>query len=409
MDTIISKSTADNPIASDPSVSGFEGVDSSRFEAITAEHDIITVPGSSAAAYEDRIPSPDETGGDPGTTTIPAERKDGNRNRPVKNVTSPRRKRILRRALVGLAVLAVIAGGTAYWALNRFVIDHVEVANVSSYEADLAAAGEADTGIGAETAESVATEATVTEDTYTSATSALKISKVVTGTGSDTITYYVADLTLTDATALKAGLANNQFGTNIVENTSTIAQANNAIFAINGDYYGFRDTGIVIRNGVLYRDEGARTGLAIYRDGRMEVYDETTTSGDELVAAGVFNTLSFGPALLDDGAIPAGIDSVEVDTNFGNHSVQGSQPRTGIGVIDTNHFVFVVADGRSSGYSKGVTMTEFAQIFKDLGATEAYNLDGGGSSTMYFDGHLVNNPLGKGNERGTSDILYLAA
>ena len=54
-------------------------------------------------------------------------------------------------------------------------------------------------------------------------------------------------------------------------------------------------------------------------------------------------------------------------------------------------------------------MTEFAQIFKDLGATEAYNLDGGGSSTMYFDGHLVNNPLGKGNERGTSDILYLAA
>ena len=118
--------------------------------------------------------------------------------------------------------------------------------------------------------------------------------------------------------------------------------------------------------------------------------------------------LSFGPALVDGGEIVEGIEEVEVDTNFGNHSIQGEQPRTGIGVIDDNHFVFVVVDGRSEGYSKGVTMTEFAQIFQDLGATVAYNLDGGGSSTMYFNGELVNDPLGKGQERGTSDILYLA-
>ncbi len=53
-------------------------------------------------------------------------------------------------------------------------------------------------------------------------------------------------------------------------------------------------------------------------------------------------------------------------------------------------------------------MTEFAQIFADLGATEAYNLDGGGSATMVFDDELVNDPLGRGNERETSDILYVA-
>jgi exopolysaccharide biosynthesis protein len=77
-------------------------------------------------------------------------------------------------------------------------------------------------------------------------------------------------------------------------------------------------------------------------------------------------------------------------------------------MIAANHFVFVVVDGRSPGYSKGVDMNELAQIFIDLGATEAYNLDGGGSSTMYADGSLVNDPLGKGTERGTSDILYIA-
>ena len=77
-------------------------------------------------------------------------------------------------------------------------------------------------------------------------------------------------------------------------------------------------------------------------------------------------------------------------------------------MVSANHFVFVVVDGRSSGYSRGVTMTEFADIFTDLGAQVAYNLDGGGSSTMVFNGALVNNPLGKGTERGTSDIIYVA-
>jgi exopolysaccharide biosynthesis protein len=125
------------------------------------------------------------------------------------------------------------------------------------------------------------------------------------------------------------------------------------------------------------------------------------------VADGVWNTLSFGPALLSGGTIVDGIDRVEVDANFGNHSIQGEQPRTGVGIVDTNHLVFVVVDGRSPGYSKGVTMTGFAQIFQDLGATTAYNIDGGGSSTLYFNGEVVNNPLGRGQERGTSDILYI--
>ena len=79
-----------------------------------------------------------------------------------------------------------------------------------------------------------------------------------------------------------------------------------------------------------------------------------------------------------------------------------------MGVIDDNHLVFVVVDGRSPGYSEGVSLPELGQIFQDLGATTAYNIDGGGSSTLYFDGEVVNDPLGKGEERGTSDILYIA-
>lgn len=77
-------------------------------------------------------------------------------------------------------------------------------------------------------------------------------------------------------------------------------------------------------------------------------------------------------------------------------------------MLGENHLLFIVVDGRSAGYSRGVTMTEFAQMFLDAGATAAYNIDGGGSSVMVFNNELVNNPLGKNKERGTSDILYIA-
>jgi hypothetical protein len=289
------------------------------------------------------------------------------------------------------------------------VIAHVAISDVDAYEAEQSARASATaSGTGATATDAASGTGVVTSGTsYSSDDAGIQISTVITGAGDDTVTYYVADVTLTDATVLRSAFAQNSFGENITETTSDTAEDNNAIFAINGDYYGFRDTGIVIRNGVVYRDEGAREGLAFYRDGTVEVYDETATTADQLVADGVWNTLSFGPAIVEDSAIVDGIEDVEVDTNIGNHSIQGEQPRTAVGVIDANHLVFVVVDGRSPGYSAGVTMTGLAEIMQSLGATTAYNLDGGGSSTMYFDGSLVNDPLGTGTERGTSDILYI--
>ena len=311
-------------------------------------------------------------------------------------VPSPPR-RISRRGILagGLGLLAAAGGGGA-WALDRYVLDHVEVAGASTLTAQNVVAAEAD-GSG-----------TGTATTYASDTATISIEKVTTGSGSDTITYFVADVRVSDATIVRSAFANDQFGENIIANPSEIAASAGAVLAINGDYYGFRDTGIVIRNGVAFRDSGARQGLAFYTDGSMRLYDETATSAGELIAGGVWNTLSFGPGLVDGGKAISGIDGVEVDTNFGNHSIQGQQPRTGVGLIAANHLLFVVVDGRSTGYSRGVTMPELAEIFVGLGAVTAYNLDGGGSSAMVFRDTLVNNPLGKGRERGTSDILYVA-
>ncbi|GHD78353.1 uncharacterized protein DUF2233 [Salinibacterium amurskyense] len=301
-----------------------------------------------------------------------------------------------------MLVVVLGLGSTAAWALDRFVIEHVEISDVAQYEA------ENSTTTATEPTVTTSTEPVLTATSYTSDDASVSISTVVTGSGADTVTYYVADVELTDATALRSAFAQNSFGENIIDLTSSIAAEHDAIFAINGDYYGFRDTGIVIRNGVAYRDEPARDGLAFSLDGSVEVYDETTTSADELIADGVWNTLSFGPAIVEDGDVVAGIENVEIDTNFGNHSIQGDQPRTAVGVIDDNHLVFVVVDGRDPGYSAGVTLPELAEIMQSLGATTAYNLDGGGSSTMYFNGSVINQPS-NGGERETSDILYVGA
>ncbi|UDY24047.1 phosphodiester glycosidase family protein [Nocardioides sp. Kera G14] len=310
------------------------------------------------------------------------------------------RRAVSRRAfLVGGAAVALSAGSASAWALDRYVVDHVDVSDTSAYEA---ASGS--TGTTLDTSEATATDSQWSADGTT-----VKVSTVKSGSGSDALAYFVADLVLTDATVLRTGFANGEFGQNIVENTSTIAKANNAVFAVNGDYYGFRSTGMEVRNGVAYRDSGAREGIAFYQDGHVELYDETTTSAKALVDNGAWTTLSFGPALVKGGKVLDGIDDVEIDTNFGNHSIQGRQPRTAVGVIDTNHLVFVVVDGRSEGYSRGVTMTELAEIFTSLGAQTAYNLDGGGSSTMYFQGDVINRPSNNGgSERGVSDILYIA-
>lgn len=308
----------------------------------------------------------------------------------------PSRRRVSRRAVLGgsLAGLAALGGGSA-WGLNRYVIDHVEVTNTSARGSTVTAAEPASNG-------------TSTATTYASDTSTISITKKTSGSGSDTITWFVADIRVTDATIVRSAFAGDAFGTNIVANPSVIAEQAGAVLAINGDYYGFRDTGIVIRNGVAYRDKGARQGLALRTDGSMTLYDETKTTAKALLADGVWNTLSFGPGIVDDGRVVDGIDAIEIDTNFGNHSIQGNQPRTAVGMVADNHFLLVVVDGRSEGYSRGMTMTELASTFVDLGASVAYNLDGGGSSAMIFNGRLVNNPLGRGQERGTSDILSVA-
>jgi exopolysaccharide biosynthesis protein len=311
-----------------------------------------------------------------------------------------------RTYTISLLVLFLL-GAIVYGLADRYLIEHVEGPAVPA-SSIVQAATEPEAPV-RETAASTPTLAPAFDDwNYKSKDIEIHIDKVEKGTGSEKITYYVADVTLQHPGSLASALAKNTFGRNIVESTSKMASDHNAILAINGDYYGFRSDGVIIRNGTLYRNSPARTALAIYNNGAMKSLEEALIPAETMLADGVMHTFSFGPVLVQDEKVTGDFSDVKIDKNFGNRSIQSANPRTGVGMIAPNHYVFVVVDGRSPNYSRGMTLTEFAQVFRELGCTEAYNLDGGGSSTMYFMGRVVNTPSGKQEERSVSDILYIA-
>ncbi|MBR4141959.1 MAG: phosphodiester glycosidase family protein [Firmicutes bacterium] len=216
-------------------------------------------------------------------------------------------------------------------------------------------------------------------------------------------TIYAADVWVTDPSQLKTAFANGTYGKNVKDATSDIAKDADAILAVNGDFYGARNSGYVIRNGVLYRSTSSGAeDLVIYGDGSFGIIDEDDVTAEQLLEDGAVQVLSFGPALVTDGEI-----SVTKNEEVGK--AMASNPRTAIGIYEDGHYVFVVSDGRTDE-SEGLSLYELAEFLQELGVETAYNLDGGGSSTMVYQGEVVNNPTTSGNsvkERSVSDIVYI--
>ena len=320
----------------------------------------------------------------------------------------------------------LLFGFTVFSALDTFIIEHAyetvevqpmtivqpeeETEETKETEMDIIVAAqeaektEAVEVVTTETMEVVTTEpmeVVTTENSYSDGNITVTIEEI----RAYDSTIYVADVVLSSPEYLKTAFANSVYGRNITEKTSTMANETSAILAVNGDYYGARESGYVIRNGVLYRDKASKNAedLVIYADGSFGIIEESQVSAQELLEAGAWNVLSFGPALIEDGQI-----AVTADQEVGK--AMASNPRTAIGIIDDLHYVFVVSDGRTNS-SAGLSLRELAQVLQNLGVKTAYNLDGGGSSTMVFMGQVVNNPTTNGkriSERSVSDIVYVA-
>jgi len=231
-----------------------------------------------------------------------------------------------------------------------------------------------------------------TADSYRSAHVSVMVRKVETGK----VAYTISDIYVSDVRYFRTAFASGKYARGVTDTVLDMARANKAITAISGDYYGIRDRGIVIRNGVLYRDVLYKDILIMNHDGSMQTFTAGSFNMDTVLKQGAWQGWSFGPMLLMNG---------QPMTTF-NSDVTAANPRGAIGYYEPGHYCFVLVDGRQPGYSDGITMKALSQLFYDMGCKVAYNLDGGQSAVLTFLDAVANSPYKGGRE--ISDIVYIA-
>ncbi len=208
--------------------------------------------------------------------------------------------------------------------------------------------------------------------------------------------YFVADIWIRKIDFLQTAFAKDEFSRKGRERLLKIMERKDAILAISGDYYGARPNGVVIRNGESYRDKPLYDVLALYKNGEMKTFLNDEWDQEREMNNGVLHAWGFGPMLLDEDAQPM--------EEFSGIEYHRHNPRAAIGYYEPGHYCFVLVDGRRDD-SKGMLLAELSALFYELGCKKAYNLDGGQTAILAFEGEFVNIPFKGG--RSQTDIIYV--
>ncbi len=221
---------------------------------------------------------------------------------------------------------------------------------------------------------------------------------------------HIAHVKITDSSQLRTGLA-GPFGSNRTNKTSTLAKNNNAVVAMNGDYYTNNDKGnylYVARQGQILRtpskDKGSLHVLVVDSHGDFHILISDKMAQFAAMMADTENPIlqafTFGPALVIDGVVQEMPESYLFD-------IRRPNPRSAIGQVGPLEYVMVAVDGRLDD-SPGLALNVLADFMKELGCTQAFNLDGGNSSALIFNNAFYSyNKIN--SERSTSDIIYFAS
>ena len=211
---------------------------------------------------------------------------------------------------------------------------------------------------------------------------------------------FVADVYLEDITSFRSAWSKETLRDSAHKpmDVLELMSREDALLMINGDYVCKWDFGCVVKNGVVARqvDNPRYDACVLLRDGTMLTLDGNKTSSEQILAMDPWQAWCFGPALLDENG--------QAKEKF-NSSLTGVNPRTVLGYYAPGHYCFVVVEGRRDRYSRGMTLQQLSRFMASLGCQAAYNLDGGDSSVMAFDGHRVSNPR---NKRSIPDVIYIS-
>lgn len=214
-------------------------------------------------------------------------------------------------------------------------------------------------------------------------------------------TILVAYVDIKHPSQIRTSMA-DRYGTKRTAIGRVLSKRSNAVLAVNGDFFSFHSEGYLVRQGVLYRD---RTNpmydiLIIDDKGDFHIIIDPTEEAAHGFEGNIVNSFNFGPALVVDGEIIT-------TTKEMNVGLDKPTQRMGIAQLGPLSYMCVATEGPENKGSVGLTIPEFAQLMKDLGAKTAYNLDGGSSSAMMLNDKKIN-ALSTGKNRPICDILYFA-
>lgn len=198
------------------------------------------------------------------------------------------------------------------------------------------------------------------------------------------LVYHVVHIRMRNEDAYRPAFATQRQNGKDAAEASDIARRYRAVLAFSGDNIVQIDTsykGFVFRDGRLFYRKNISPSMIFHKDMTLSVSLEYQTETADVLEDGVQNTYSFGPPLV--------IDS-EVYADAYKHRTNPRNPRLGIGMIEPGHYVVIQVDGRLTGYSHGLELLPFAQMFADEGCTVAYNMDGGASAVVMFMGEYLN-------------------
>lgn len=222
---------------------------------------------------------------------------------------------------------------------------------------------------------------------------------------------YVVDIYVRSLECFQRGHAGGGYG-KATAKVAEMAVNRDAILAMTGDSGHYFTKGWAISNGVINKDSPNRLrDIAIlYRTGEMVGVPNEQVDNDQIRAdadAGkIWHIFLFGPSLLDAEG------KARPEKDFEDCNVKAANPRSVIGYYEPGHYCFVQVDGRKtkSALEKGkknigIKMQDLALLMEELGCKAAYNLDGGQSSMLWYNGELVSNPYKGG--RPVGDIVFL--
>ena len=241
--------------------------------------------------------------------------------------------------------------------------------------------------------------------TYADPTIAVKIQRGVFDRGAETgCEYWVASIKIAHPSQLRTAAANG-FQSEMTIKGTALARRVNAVLAINGDYFYFTHHGYILRQGQLFLDDlrGDRDVLLIDEDGDFHIVRNPFTGmvGQTIDGKQVMQAFFFGPVLVQNGKLVR-----DMDLRYDMRAEERRQ-RMCIAQVGPLEYKCICCGPPARGNS-GMNLTEFARLVYSLGVETAYNLDGGDSTMLIFNGQKVNDPKSP-DTRDIADIIYFAS